>query len=280
VADPDKNLTAQSTTQFRWLKRCPKCAYDLTGHPEEGTCPECGRKYDQSMIVLFGWGAGQRANLRTASKRALPKIAFWLVIGLLPILLMIPGATKWVLLGAMLWIAAIALFARSEDPGVPPVRVGFSRDGCVQLDGVNPLPEALRTVPLAMFAYFMLRNSGVAAIAFIAILAMGLLPVAFRSWGRWRKSRLLAEPEFAADIDLTALTPWKEVTEVRVTSHTPSTWRITMKRKRTFWDTQEEAVDVEVELTREEATTLEITLKTWRSFAINPPSAASAEPAR
>jgi hypothetical protein len=40
---------------------CPACGFSLTGHPQTGTCPECGRGFDKATIVLradrpwLGW---------------------------------------------------------------------------------------------------------------------------------------------------------------------------------------------------------------------------------
>jgi hypothetical protein len=41
------------------LTVCPDCDYSLANLPVEGTCPECGRTYDQSFLVLSGHGRGR-----------------------------------------------------------------------------------------------------------------------------------------------------------------------------------------------------------------------------
>lgn len=45
------------------LDRCPDCGYSLCGLPEQGLCPECGFEYNDEMIVLYGWGTGNRATI-------------------------------------------------------------------------------------------------------------------------------------------------------------------------------------------------------------------------
>jgi uncharacterized OB-fold protein len=42
------------------LQKCPKCGYALEGLAPEGVCPECGASYDQSEVVLHGYGAGRQ----------------------------------------------------------------------------------------------------------------------------------------------------------------------------------------------------------------------------
>ena len=38
------------------LEICPECGYALEGLPQIGNCPECGKLFDRSRIVLIGWG--------------------------------------------------------------------------------------------------------------------------------------------------------------------------------------------------------------------------------
>jgi hypothetical protein len=41
------------------LQACPQCNYSLEGSPDEGICPECGRAYDRSIIILRCDGPGE-----------------------------------------------------------------------------------------------------------------------------------------------------------------------------------------------------------------------------
>src|SRR3954447_9035943 len=44
------------------LQSCASCGYLLTGLPDRGICPECGRAYEPShMVTLFGRTGGARA---------------------------------------------------------------------------------------------------------------------------------------------------------------------------------------------------------------------------
>src|SRR5437762_1422152 len=51
------------------LTFCPRCDYSLQGLPREGVCPECGRAYDQSFVIIRGYPASEHNDAAWMSGR-------------------------------------------------------------------------------------------------------------------------------------------------------------------------------------------------------------------
>jgi hypothetical protein len=85
------------------LDMCPQCGYWLGGLPPEGRCPECGRNYDQTIMVITGKGRGKFDSLVSGTWRG----AVWLVVSsayVVFILSQLPNASF-----AMAFLVAIAI---------------------------------------------------------------------------------------------------------------------------------------------------------------------------
>jgi hypothetical protein len=130
------------------LDRCPGCGYSLTGLPDDGTCPECGRGYDQQTVVLYGWGRGKHATIATATP--------WVTVGLLLVYslgswstLTSPFAPTWQRVGVLVFwggVVAFVVLRRQRTPDLPGlVQVHLSDIGCAQLD--DPAAGAGRVTP-------------------------------------------------------------------------------------------------------------------------------------
>lgn len=52
---PDEAKPIVSDDNVLRLRRCPNCGYSLEGLSASGACPECGSKYSEDEIVLYGW---------------------------------------------------------------------------------------------------------------------------------------------------------------------------------------------------------------------------------
>ncbi len=124
-------------------KVCPNCAYSLDGLPDTGTCPECGRPYDQSEVILYGWARGRHENISNAKRSRI----VWLLI--LPFLYEFPQiifnpvkTLTFIVLGVSLPVAYLLFRRQSSDhPGLIQVRLNNRQ--CVQYNDLTG-PSVIR----------------------------------------------------------------------------------------------------------------------------------------
>ena len=136
------------------LEQCPQCGYRLEGLPAEGVCPECGRAYEQTTIVLHGWSSGGRMDISTARPwvaALLGLLYAWYVwdavqqqrrFGLSNPLAYFCPACAGVMIIWGLWRRW-----SSDMPGL--VQVRMNADGCCQLDATRDLSKRPALIPWA-----------------------------------------------------------------------------------------------------------------------------------
>ncbi len=65
----EAQTTAESTGDPLRPVVCPRCEYALAGLPATGVCPECGRAYGATEVVLYGYMAGRQFRQRKELSR-------------------------------------------------------------------------------------------------------------------------------------------------------------------------------------------------------------------
>jgi hypothetical protein len=119
---------------------CPICGYSLQGLPGQGICPECGKAYDSSELILHGWARGKHANL--ANTRGTRFVLAFLPGGWLLYLWFTAAFTfAWRMALLAGWIIPLAfhLFQRKSTDHPGGIQVRMSRRGIVQINDLNML---------------------------------------------------------------------------------------------------------------------------------------------
>jgi hypothetical protein len=126
----------------RLIDLCPHCGYSLTGLPDEGRCPECGRAYDQRALILHGTALGDHANMGNASPRRLVWILLAATFPLMHFGCLASTDAAWggAALTVVVLMAAnhlLVLLKRWNNPRPGLVQVCLSPWGCLQIDDVG-----------------------------------------------------------------------------------------------------------------------------------------------
>jgi hypothetical protein len=276
VAQPDTPIP-----QTLWTDVCPTCGYSINGLPTEGICPECGGKYDQSEIVLHGFGRGKHENVRTAKPGRIAWVVVCSIVGLVFSSLQLLFY-RWGLLFlggfAALGIVIGILGRRSTDhPG--QVQVRLNPKGCVQYDDLSA-PSVFHEYA-CMYGWFGLLVVA-AALSFLyrsffdgpwnyGFALVSLLGAEiFLLFVRRKFVRAVARVRERAATSFNEAwnepTPWRQVDYFDFNAIRPNSRRLSIHRGHvSFWSLRPngDAVDIEFECNAERAKQLHDLLDVW-----------------
>lgn len=134
------------------LTVCPGCDYSLENLPTEGTCPECGRTYDQTHIVIVGHGRGKfdttwRQYLKFGIAAAMMAAMVRLSWGFRPSLMVMAN------LGFFAFYLVALLFVRLFSARERRAQLWVSEKGIVQVESNPEVRTVMRFVGRAFVPF-------------------------------------------------------------------------------------------------------------------------------
>jgi hypothetical protein len=138
--DGDNPLAAPRGLAVR-LWRCSNCAYDLSGLPATGRCPECAEKYEAAWLHVRGWRRRVHVPMRSRTRIMIAGVYLAAFTAFVAHVWM-----AWPLrLGSMLIVAAVAFavfvlleytYARRRRDTAPRPMHAFLGPTCLDVTGV------------------------------------------------------------------------------------------------------------------------------------------------
>jgi len=266
----DTTETIQPADLLR-LAFCPQCDYSLRGLPEEGICPECSRKYDQTFIILRGKLPGTNS----------PALIVCIIVGmvLVPIILSIlhPGAIRdpalllIVAFGVLPLVVMLTLWSSGARPG--EILVWLSPTGVGQQGSVDPGSPLnaiyrwlmYRSTPVAMLpAIIPLRHDAVlfaSMIGFVIVFWIGMILIA----------KYAGKPSMAVPSDgiRPGLFAWRTFNELRLIPLGKNRYRL--RARYTSWVRRWDVINIVIEATDATAVQLRALIAQWGGVLVQYP---------
>jgi hypothetical protein len=255
------------------VSHCPKCAYELTGLPDEGLCPECGRAYDQTCVFLYGTALGEHAGVHNATPWRIVAIALFTLLQFNQLLFHMRDWRYLALFGYVAVIFLLQLLIRFGHDQLAPTQVRLGPHGCAQVDTFHSTFafDMLRiwialgiVIALAWAATQILARHWITVIGLLCVAPFIVLLLVLKRRLWWNP--VPAPPPDAALIDAVKDVPWSDIANVALTVIKPQRYRLRISPIAPFWKLRFETVDVEVRLSEEQAKALLTRIHCWREM--------------
>jgi len=235
IPDPD-------LAEFLRLKSCPTCEYSLEMLPPAGICPECGRSYDQTYVVLTGVGRGRHDTAVGGTWRGsfgqIASVLFiaWIASSQGRPFFKDPFMVACIIAGAV--ALGTQLYGRLLSPSAPHMQLWLSPNGVSQ---ILSTPEArtgqqagyiaghLMTPLVLILLAFQFHNPRFTlATALVITGVWGFFIVRF--WRRHAQHRQLDQTNFVPK-----LWPWSQIRKIDVQTLANDRARIRCQLRRYWW---------------------------------------------
>jgi uncharacterized protein YjiS (DUF1127 family) len=249
---------------------CPNCGYSLIGLNSIGTCPECGRSFDQSEMILYGWARGSHETVANAKKSRVAWVAVSSLLVLLfqsPVLIFDSRYLSAII--AISLASAIYLLWRRQEishPGL--VQIRLNDIGCVQYDdlaGSSIIRDGFRAhgwliaIAVALWLVYDRVNGRLGPIAiWIWLAAVAVAGViAWRSCKRFRRAMKNVPDGSIADVGVARHQPslWQNIRDFRFEQTRSGSRRLTIDTFHKFFANN--AIDAEIQCTDEQLQAIE-----------------------
>lgn len=245
---------------------CPNCGYSLFGLNSIGTCPECGRSYDQSEMILYGWARGQHETLANAK----PSRLAWVLLVLLFRFPMLIFNYRYLCgLIAIFTASAIYLLWRRQQidhPGL--IQIRLNDVGCVQYDdlaGASIIGDGFRAhgwliaivvAPWVVYARIIGEIDPILMWIWLPVVVFGGV-AAWIACRRFRRAMRNVPDGSIADVGIGrhSLSLWHNIRQFRFEATISGSRRLTIDRFDKFFANN--AIDAEIQCTDEQSQAIE-----------------------